>query len=45
MKAGEMLELFNDAINRSRYENDKELGLVFYPSIKAIMDGLDKSMA
>lgn len=45
MKEENMLELFNDFINRSSYKDDKELGLVFYPSKKAIHDGLDKSMA
>lgn len=45
MEKGEMLELFNDFIDRSSYANDDKLGLVYYPSIKAIHDGLDKSMA
>lgn len=45
MEKGEMLELFNDFIDRSFYENDDKLGLVYYPSIKSIYDGLNKSMA
>lgn len=45
MKANEMLELFNDTINRATVTIDKELGLVYYPSVKAIYEGLEKSMA
>lgn len=45
MKEENILEMFNDFINRSYYENDEKLGLVYYPSKKSINEGLNRSMA